>query len=185
MSIEEGDYTGKPNPHAWMSLQSAHIYVDNIKEAFIRHDPKNTETYQKNAKIYKKKISDTILPLKNKILNIPLEKRWLVTCEGAFSYLIRDFQMKELYLWPINADAQGTPKQVKKVIDSVRQNNISAVFCESTVSQAPAKQVARETGSSYGGVLYVDSLTDKNGLAPTYLELLRITSQTIADALVK
>lgn len=185
MSIEEGDYTGKPNPHAWMSLQSAHIYVDNIKEAFIRHDPKNTETYQKNAKIYKKKISDTILPLKNKILKIPLKKRWLVTCEGAFSYLIRDFQMKELYLWPINADAQGTPKQVKKVIDSVRQNNISAVFCESTVSQAPAKQVARETGSSYGGVLYVDSLTNKNGLAPTYLELLRITSQTIADALVK
>jgi len=185
MSIEEGDYTGKPNPHAWMSLQSAHIYVDNIKEAFIRHDPKNTETYQKNAKIYKKKISDTILPLKNKILKIPLKKRWLVTCEGAFSYLIRDFQMKELYLWPINADAQGTPKQVKKVIDSVRQNNISAVFCESTVSQVPAKQVARETGSSYGGVLYVDSLTNKNGLAPTYLELLRITSQTIADALVK
>ena len=93
--------------------------------------------------------------------------------------------MKELYLWPINSDSQGTPQQVKKVIDSVRKNNIYAIFCESTVSQAPAKQVARETGSSYGGVLYVDSLTEKNGLAPTYLELLRITSQTIADALVK
>lgn len=183
MSINGGDYDGKPNPHAWMSLQSAHIYVDNIKKAFSKYDPQNKEIYHKNAEIYKKKISDTILPLKNKILDIPIKKRWLVTCEGAFSYLIRDFQMKELYLWPINADNQGTPKQVKKVIDSVRKNDISAVFCESTVSQAPAKQVARETGSNYGGVLYVDSLTDKNGPAPTYLELLRITSQTIVDAL--
>ena len=185
MSIEEGDYTGKPNPHAWMGLKSAHIYVDNIKEAFSKHDPQNKEIYHKNAEIYKSKISDTILPLKNKILTIPIEERWLVTCEGAFSYLIRDFQMKELYLWPINSDSQGTPQQIKNVIDSVRKNNISAIFCESTVSQAPAKQVARETGSSYGGVLYVDSLTEKNGLAPTYLELLRITSQTISDALVK
>ena len=185
MGIAEGEYAGKPNPHAWMSLSSALIYVDNITGAFARHDPQNADIYRANAAAYKTKISQTIEPLKDAILAVPEDQRWLVSCEGAFSYLIRDYNMKELYLWPMNADAQGTPQQVRKVIDSVRDNNIPAVFCESTVSQAPAQQVARETGSTYGGVLYVDSLTEADGPVPTYLDLLRVTSETIAAGLSK
>src|SRR5690606_39435591 len=72
--------------------------------------------------------------------------------------------LKELYLWPINADAQGTPQQVRRVIDAVRENDIPAVFSESTVSPDPAQQVARETGAKYGGVLYVDSLSDRKSV---------------------
>jgi manganese/iron transport system substrate-binding protein len=185
MGIAEGEYDGKPNPHAWMSLNSALIYVDNITSAFARHDPQNADIYRANAAAYKTKISQTIEPLKDAILAVPEDQRWLVSCEGAFSYLIRDYNMKELYLWPMNADAQGTPQQVRKVIDGVRDNNIPAVFCESTVSQAPAQQVARETGSTYGGVLYVDSLTEADGPVPTYLDLLRVTSETIAAGLSK
>jgi manganese/iron transport system substrate-binding protein len=185
MGITEGEYEGKPNPHAWMSLTSALIYIDNIRDAFMRYDPENAQTYWTNAAAYKVKITNTIGPLKEVILSVPQDQRWLVSCEGAFSYLIRDFEMKELYLWPINADAQGTPQQVRKVIDGVRENDISAIFCESTVSQAPAKQVAHETGSAYGGMLYVDSLTKADGAVPTYLDLLRVTSETIASALTK
>jgi manganese/iron transport system substrate-binding protein len=185
MGIAEGEYAGKPNPHAWMSLSSALIYVDNITSAFAQHDPQNADIYRANAAAYKTKISQTIEPLKDAILAVPENQRWLVSCEGAFSYLIRDYNMKELYLWPMNADAQGTPQQVRKVIDGVRDNNIPAVFCESTVSQAPAQQVARETGSTYGGVLYVDSLTEADGPVPTYLDLLRVTSETIAAGLSK
>ena len=185
IGIAEGEYAGKPNPHAWMSLSSALIYVDNITSAFAQHDPQNADIYRANAAAYKTKISQTIEPLKDAILAVPEDQRWLVSCEGAFSYLIRDYNMKELYLWPMNADAQGTPQQVRKVIDGVRDNNISAVFCESTVSQAPAQQVARETGSTYGGVLYVDSLTEADGPVPTYLDLLRVTSETIAAGLSK
>ena len=185
MGIAEGEYDGKPNPHAWMSLSSALIYVDNITSAFAQHDPQNADIYRANAAAYKTKISQTIEPLKDAILAVPEDQRWLVSCEGAFSYLIRDYNMKELYLWPMNDDAQGTPQQVRKVIDGVRDNNIPAVFCESTVSQAPAQQVARETGSTYGGVLYVDSLTEADGPVPTYLDLLRVTSETIAAGLSK
>ncbi len=183
MSIAEGEYNGKPNPHAWMSLSNALIYVDNIRDAFAKHDPDNAEIYAANAEAYKQQITDTIGPLKEAILEIPEPQRWLVTCEGAFSYLARDFEMKELYLWPINADSQGTPQQVRKVIDGVRDNDIKAVFCESTVNQAPAEQVARETGVAYGGVLYVDSLTEEDGPVPTYIDLLRITSETIVNGL--
>ncbi|KQB98406.1 iron ABC transporter substrate-binding protein [Loktanella sp. 1ANDIMAR09] len=185
LSISSGSYDGKPNPHAWMSLESALIYVDNIRDAFVEHDPDNAETYRANAAAYKAEITATIAPLRDQILALPAEQRWLVTCEGAFSYLARDFGMQELYLWPINADSQGTPQQVRRVIDTVRENDIPAVFCESTVSQAPAEQVARETGADYGGVLYVDSLTEADGPVPTYLDLLRVTTETIAAGLTE
>ncbi|WP_414727790.1 metal ABC transporter substrate-binding protein [Yoonia sp.] len=185
LSISSGSYDGKPNPHAWMSLESALIYVDNIRDAFVEHDPDNAETYRANAEAYKAEITATIAPLRDQILAVPAEQRWLVSCEGAFSYLARDFGMQELYLWPINADSQGTPQQVRRVIDTVRENNIPAVFCESTVSQAPAEQVARETDAEYAGVLYVDSLTEADGPVPTYLDLLRVTTETIAAGLTE
>lgn len=185
MSISSGEYDGMPNPHAWMSLQSALIYVDNIRDAFVAHDPDNAETYRANAEAYKAEITATIAPLREQILAMPAAQRWLVTCEGAFSYLARDFQMQELYLWPINADSQGTPQQVRRVIDTVRENDIPAVFCESTVSQAPAQQVARETGARYAGMLYVDSLTEADGPVPTYLDLLRVTVETIVAGLTE
>jgi manganese/iron transport system substrate-binding protein len=185
LSISSGSYDGKPNPHAWMSLESALIYVDNIRDAFVEHDPDNAETYRANAEAYKAEITATLAPLREEILAVPAEQRWLVSCEGAFSYLARDFEMRELYLWPINADSQGTPQQVRRVIDTVRENDIPAVFCESTVSQSPAQQVARETGAVYGGMLYVDSLTEADGPVPTYLDLLRVTTETIAAGLTE
>ncbi len=185
MSISSGEYDGKPNPHAWMSLESALIYVDNIRDAFVEHDPDNAAIYEANAEAYKAEITAALAPLREKILAVPPEQRWLVSCEGAFSYLARDFEMQELYLWPINADAQGTPQQVRRVIDTVRENDIPAVFCESTVSQAPAEQVARETSAEYKGVLYVDSLTEADGPVPTYLDLLRVTTETIAAGLTE
>lgn len=185
MGISSGEYQGKPNPHAWMSVESALIYVDNIRDAFVAHDPENADIYRTNAAAYKAEITAAIAPLRAVILEVPTERRWLVSCEGAFSYLARDFDMQELYLWPINADAQGTPQQVRRVIDTVRENKIPAVFCESTVSQAPAEQVARETDANYAGVLYVDSLTETDGPVPTYLDLLKVTVETIATGLTE
>ena len=183
IDISEGPYSGKPNPHAWMSPNAALIYVDNIRDAFVKNDPANADIYKANAEIYKAKIKATIDPSRAELAAIPEDKRWLVSSEGAFSYLARDFGLKELYLWPINADQQGTPQQVRKVIDAVRENGITAVFSESTVSPAPAKQVARETSAKYAGVLYVDSLSDPDGPVPTYIDLLKVTSSTIAQGL--
>ncbi|MBS8261135.1 metal ABC transporter substrate-binding protein [Roseibium polysiphoniae] len=180
ISIHEGSYEGKPNPHAWMSLENALIYVDNIREAMAAQDPENAEIYAANAEAYKVRIRETIEPLKQMISDVPEDQRWLATCEGAFSYLARDLGLKEIYLWPMNADQTGTPQQVRKVIDEVRDHEIPVVFCESTVNTDPAKQVARETGASYGGVLYVDSLSDPDGPVPTYLDLLLVTTETVA-----
>lgn len=183
MGISEGPYNGKPNPHAWMSTANALIYVDNIRDALVKYDPANADTYRQNAENYKKQITDTLEPLRKQVADIPEAQRWLVSSEGAFSYLARDLGLKELYLWPINADQQGTPQQVRHVIDRVKEQHIPAVFSESTVSDKPARQVARETGAHYGGVLYVDSLSAQDGPVPTYLALLNVTTRTLVTGI--
>ncbi|WP_375173923.1 metal ABC transporter substrate-binding protein [Pseudooceanicola sp.] len=183
ISISGGEYDGKPNPHAWMALDSALIYIDNIRDALSAADPDNAATYAANAEAYKAEVAEVIGPLRDAVRALPEGRRWLVTSEGAFSYLARDFGLTERYLWPMNSDAQGTPQQVRAVIDAVREHDIPAVFSESTVSDRPAKQVARETGAKYGGVLYVDSLSEPGGPVPSYLDLLRVTSETIVNGL--
>lgn len=185
MAIAGGAYEGKPNPHAWMSPTNGLIYVENIRKALTAIDPAHADTYAANAKTYSDKIKATVQPIRDLLATLPENHRWLVTSEGAFSYLARDFGLKELYLWPVNADSQGTPQQVKAVIDAMRANQVNVIFSESTVSPDPAKQVARETGAKYGGILYVDSLSDPDGPVPTYLDLLKVTTQTIAKGLAE
>ena len=185
LSIYEGPYKDAPNPHAWMSPSNALIYVENIKNALVKYDPQNADTYQKNAAAYAEKIKQLDKPLREKLAQIPADQRWLVTSEGAFSYLAKDYDLKEGYLWPINAEQQGTPQQVRKLIDLVKKNHIPVVFSESTVSAKPAQQVAKESGAKYGGVLYVDSLSAADGPVPTYIDLLNVTVSTIVKGLEK
>lgn len=185
MAIAGGAYQGKPNPHAWMSPENAVIYVENIRKGLTEVDPANAETYAANAKAYTDKIKALVQPIRDELAKLPENHRWLVTSEGAFSYLARDFGLKELYLWPVNADSQGTPQQVRAVIDAMREHDVKVIFSESTVSDKPARQVASETGAAYGGILYVDSLSETDGPVPTYLDLLRVTSETVAKGLAQ
>lgn len=179
IGIGEGPYSGKPNPHAWMSPANAVIYVENIRRALVKTDPVNEAVYTANAAAYTAKIKALDEPIRQKLAAIPEDQRWLVSSEGAFSYLCANYGLKQLYLWPINTDAQGTPQQVKQVIDGVRANRIPVIFSESTVSDKPARRVAKETGARYGGVLYVDSLTAADGPASSYFKLLESNADTI------
>lgn len=179
IDIQSGPYDGKPNPHAWMAPKNAAVYVENIRAALVEVDPTNADTYNANAEAYTKKLLALDEPVRRTLQKIPAEKRYLVTSEGAFAYLCENYDLKPLYLWPTNADAQGTPQQMRRVIDAVREKDVPVIFSESTVSDKPAKQVASETGARYGGVLYVDSLTDADGPVPTFLDLLQFNADTI------
>ncbi|WP_275383995.1 metal ABC transporter substrate-binding protein [Xenorhabdus bovienii] len=180
LPIREGPYNKNPNPHAWMSPKNALIYIENIRKSFVKYDPANAAVYNRNAKIYAEKMTKLDAPLRERLSRIPENQRWLVTSEGAFSYLTQDYGFKEVYLWPINAEEQGSPQQVRRVIDTIRMQKIPVVFSESTVSDKPAKQVSKETGAHYGGILYVDSLSTPKGPVPTYIDLLNTTVDTIA-----
>jgi ABC-type Zn uptake system ZnuABC Zn-binding protein ZnuA len=182
--IAEGDYIDKPNPHAWMSPKNAHMYVDNMLAAFIALDPEHEAQYTANATAYSAQLDAVDTFLRENLATVPVEQRFLVSCEGAFSYLTRDYELQELYMWPINADQTGTPKQIAKVIDNVQNNGIPAVFCESTVNNDPMLAVSQQTGARFGGMMYVDSITGPDGEAPTYLKLLERDAQTLVTGLL-
>lgn len=179
IGIANGPYKDKPNPHAWMSPTNALLYVDAITLALSEIDPNNAANYEKNAAEYKKQIAALDEKLRTELGGLPENQRYLVTCEGAFTYLVRDYGLKELYLWPINADAQGTPQQIKHVVETVKKNKIPTVYCESTVNDKAQRQVAHETGAKFGGVFYVDSLSGSDGPTSTYLKLLEYNTNTL------
>ncbi len=183
VNIAEDAYQGKPNPHAWMSPKNAVIYVENIRKALGNLDPANAATYDVNAKTYSEKIRTIDKKLKLAIAAVLADKRYIVSCEGAFSYIARDYGLKEVYLWAVNAEQQSTPKQVEKVINIVKENQIPAVFCESTVSNEAQLQVAKESGAEFSGVFYVDSLSTADGPASTYLKLLEYNVNTLIKGL--
>jgi len=183
INITEDAYQGKPNPHAWMSPQKALIYVDNIRKALGEVDPANAAVYNANAKIYSQKIQAIDAKLKQAIADIPPDKRYIVSCEGAFAYFARDYGLKEVYIWSVNAEQQATPKQVQRVIEMVKSQRIPTVFCESTVRNEAQLQVVKETGAKYGGVFYVDSLSPPDGPTPTYLQLLEYNANTLIKGL--
>jgi manganese transport system substrate-binding protein len=183
IAIAEGAYQAKPNPHAWMSPRNALIYVENIRDALVKLDPANALSYETNAQTYRKALQQVDQTLKTQLAALPSHQRFLVSCEGAFSYLARDYGFKEIYLWPINAEQQSTPQQIQRVIDQVKLQNIPAVFCESTVNNEGQLQVAKETGATYGGTLYVDSLSPPDGSVSTYLKLLEHNANVIIRGL--
>ena len=171
--IEEDAYAGKPNPHAWMSPQAAQTYVDRLVEAFSELDPEGASQYAANGEAYKARLLALDGELRNSLQALPLEQRLLVTCEGAFSYLARDYGLKEAYLWPVNAESQISPRRMGRLIERVKRDQVPAVFCETTVSDKAQREVARASGSRFGGSFYVDSLSESDGPAPTLLDLQR------------
>ncbi len=181
--IADGPYAGQPNPHAWMSTTDALVYVENIRAALAEADPANAETYAANAAAYAAEIEALAAPIRERLAAIPDNHRWLATSEGAFAYLTRDFGLGEIYIWPINEANTGTPQQIRRAIDLIREHEVPVIFSESTVDPRSAQQVARETGIAYGGVLYVDSLSPPDGPVPSYLDLMRVTTGAIAEAL--
>ena len=166
-----------------MSPHKALIYTDNIRKALGELDPANAATYDANAKVYSQQIREIDTKLKRAIAAVPPDKRYIVSCEGAFSYIARDYGLKEVYIWAVNAEQLATPKKVEKVINTVRANQIPAVFCESTVSNEAQLQVAKETGAKFAGVFYVDSLSPADGPASTYLKLLEYNVNTLIKGL--
>ena len=183
IDIAEDAYAGKPNPHAWMSPVNVQTYVDNIVEEFSKLSPQHAEDFKANGGKYKNELQDVQDELETKLAAVPDNQRALVTCEGAFSYLARDAKLKERYIWPVNAEQEATPQQIAGTIEFVKDNEVPAVFCESTVSNAPMMQVTEATGAEFGGTLYVDSLSEEGGPVPTYLDLIRHDTKVIIEGL--
>ncbi|MCQ9369256.1 metal ABC transporter substrate-binding protein [Brevibacterium sp. 91QC2O2] len=183
IDITEDAYAGKPNPHAWMSPKNVQKYVDNMVKAFSDLDPGHAEDYRSNGEKYKTELQGVQDDLTTELAEVPKAQRALVSCEGAFSYLARDAGLTEKYIWPVNAEQQATPRQISSAIEFVKQREVPAVFCESTVSDKPMQQVVGASRAKFGGTLYVDSLSESDGPVPTYLDLIRHDADVITTGL--
>ena len=181
--IASDEAAGQPDPHAWMSPEQGLIYVENIRQALTDIAPEHADYFATNATAYSEQISAVGSQLETLFATIPEENRVLVTCEGAFKYLANDFGLEDVYIWASNAEEEGTPQQVARVIETVNERQVPAVFCESTVGPQIQQEVVAATDAEFGGILYVDSLSPEDGPAPTYLELLEYTANTITAGL--
>jgi len=183
IDIADDAYAGTPNPHAWMSPANVQVYVDNIAEAFTDLLPASADAFAARAADYKAQLQQIQDDLDARLSELDADHRALVTCEGAFSYLARDAGLTEQYLWAVNAEQQATPQQIAATIEFVRDRDVPAVFCESTVSDRAMQQVVEATDATFGGILYVDSLSESDGPVPTYLDLIRHDVDTIVAGL--
>jgi len=173
-----------PNPHAWMSPLAAERYITNIRDALIELDPAGETEFTQRADAYIVELRLVADELRDAVEQLPVSRRALVTCEGAFSYLARDLGLAEAYIWPVNAEQQATPQRVAAAIDFVRERNVPAVFCESTVAPDAMQQVAESAGVPLAGLLFVDSLSEPDGPVPDYLSLLRYDIDLIIAGLL-
>ncbi|NDK32325.1 metal ABC transporter solute-binding protein, Zn/Mn family [Nesterenkonia haasae] len=165
------------DPHGWISAEQSMTYVDNIEAALSELSPEDAEHFSERAGKYRQELQQFVD--ESRVAAAELADPVLVTCEGAFGYLAEDLGLTEHYLWPLNAENEGTPQQVEAQIRFVEENSVETIFCESTVNDAAQVQVAETTGAELAGPLHVDSLTDADGPAPTHLELLEHTTHTI------
>lgn len=183
LDIRSGDYSGRANPHAWMSPLAAQTYVDNTVEALSGLDPDHAADFEANGRLLKEELADLLAAFRADVARV--EAPALVTCEGAFSYLARDAGLAEAFIWPVNADSEGTPRQIREVIAFVEERGVPTLFCESTVNASAQEQVALATGADLGGTLYVDSLSEADGPVPTFLDLIRHDLETITEGLAR
>ena len=163
----------RPNPHAWMSPKAALIYVTNLEQGFRRLDPAHAADYQRCAEAYRLRLRRLDTDLEAALRSLPASQRLLATCEGAFSYLARDYGLEEAWLWPVNGEGEVTPRRMGRMIRTVRWRQVPAVFCETTVDSRIQERVARESGARFGGRFHVDSTSGPEGPAATYEALMR------------
>lgn len=183
IDITEDEGAGLPNPHAWMSPLEVKTYVDNMVKAFSELDPEHATDFERNGEDYKNQLQEVHDGMVEELSQLPEKRRALVTCEGAFSYMARDAGLEERFIWAVNSENEATPQQISRAIEFVKENDVPAVFCESTVSDAPMQRVVEATNATYGGTLYVDSLSEEGGPVPTYLDLIKHDADVITKAL--
>lgn len=175
----------EPDPHAWLDIENGIQYVENIKEAFIKEDPKNEKYYTENAEKYTAELQALHDKTIEQMKQIPEEKRFLISSEGAFKYFGKAYGVETGYIWEINSENQGTPDQIRSVVDLIEEKQIPSLFVETSVDKRSMETVSKETGVPIAGTIFTDSLAKEGEEGDTYLEMMKWNTKTIIDGLSK
>ena len=183
--LEGQNEKGKEDPHAWLNLENGIIYAKNIAKRLSEKDPANKETYEKNLKAYVEKLSALDKEAKEKFNNIPEEKKMIVTSEGCFKYFSKAYNVPSAYIWEINTEEEGTPDQIKSLVEKLRKTKVPSLFLESSVDDRPMKTVSKDTNIPIYAKIFTDSIADKGEEGDSYYSMMKYNLEKIAEGLSK
>ena len=172
-----------PDPHAWQSLANGKIYVANIRDGLITADPAGKAEYVANATKYLAAIDAEEAAVKVAIAKLPPERRRIITSHDAFGYLADAYGLEVVSPEGVSTESEASAQDVAMIIRQIREEQIPAVFLENVTDRRLLDQIARETGTKIGGVLYSDALSKADGPAPTYLGMFRHNIGALSAAL--
>ena len=181
--ITSQKYKNASDPHAWMNAANGLIYAQNIASAIKAADPINIDYYQKNLDAYLDKLNEMDAYIKKQINTIPEKQRVLITSHDAFQYFGRAYGVRLNAIMGISTESEAQSRDVERIIKVIQENDVKAVFIESTINPKMLQTIARDYNVKIGGELYSDSIGDEDSDAPTYLDMLRHNTDVITNAL--
>lgn len=174
---------GEEDPHAWLNVKNGIIYAANARDGLIKVDPENEEIYKKNADEYIEKLEELHQKAIDEYNKIPRDKRILVTSEGAFKYFSEAYDFDAEYIWEINQENQGTPDQITRIVDIIKDKNIQALFLETSIDPRSMEAVSAETNVPIKGKIFTDSLAHPGEEGDTYISMMEWNIKTILEGL--
>jgi zinc/manganese transport system substrate-binding protein len=176
---------GSLDPHAWQSVANAEIYVANIRDAMVAADPADAATYKANASAYLAKLGALDHDVREALAPIPVERRKVISTHAAFGYFAAAYDITFVAPQGVSTETEPSARDIATIITQIKKEKIPAVFLENISDPRLMRQIASETGAAIGGTLYSDSLTAKDGEAPSYIEMVRHNTRTIASGLTE
>ena len=183
--LEGQNEKGKEDPHAWLNLENGIIYAKNIAKQLEAKDPKNKDFYEANLKTYVEKLSKLDKEAKEKFNNIPKEKKMIVTSEGCFKYFSKAYNVPSAYIWEINTEEEGTPDQIKTLVEKLRKTKVPSLFVESSVDERPMQTVSKDTNIPIYEKIFTDSIAEPGQNGDSYYSMMKWNLDKISEGLAK
>ncbi|MEE4637652.1 MAG: zinc ABC transporter substrate-binding protein [Wenzhouxiangella sp.] len=184
LPIVSGEYRGQADPHAWMDPRRAGEYARAMAQALARVMPEHAASFHANAESYRDELNQLYREMAEALDEIPPQRRILISSEAAFVYFAQAFGFSHDGIWGNNAETEGAPRQLMRIIDLIDQRRPPALFWESTVSSRTVEAVSADTGVPYYGPLYVDSLGEAGSVAGSYPGMMRENVRVLVEALL-